>query len=210
VAPTYAHRIPGRLLRRGERRWTPQRRQELGCRFARPAAADEAFGAHGPGVGSRGAPALRSTVGSRVVTVDEIAFTAHISARTFYRYFPNKEDVLQVQIDRRSTRLRAALSARPGGRGGLPGVTAFGARGPARDGRHGAAAALDRRHRGQPISAELVLGGIQLKIQRVIAEFFGARLRSAERRSCSHDDGRGVDWHHPVRATSTGTSTAVT
>ena len=51
--------------------------------------------------------------GFKDVTVDEIVSEAHISARTFYRYFPNKEDVLQVHIDRRSRNLRAALSARP-------------------------------------------------------------------------------------------------
>ena len=51
--------------------------------------------------------------GFKDVTVDEIVAEAHISARTFYRYFPNKEDVLQVQIDRRSRNLRAALAARP-------------------------------------------------------------------------------------------------
>ena len=47
------------------------------------------------------------------VTVDEIATEAHISVRTFYRYFPGKEDVLQLQIEQRSDALRAALSARP-------------------------------------------------------------------------------------------------
>src|SRR5262249_14446370 len=47
------------------------------------------------------------------VTVDEIASEAQISVRTFYRYFPAKEDVLQVQIDRRSGALRTALSTRP-------------------------------------------------------------------------------------------------
>src|SRR5262245_18495021 len=47
------------------------------------------------------------------VTVRDIASDAHISARTFYRYFPTKEDVLQLQIDRRSDALRTALAARP-------------------------------------------------------------------------------------------------
>ena len=47
------------------------------------------------------------------VTVEEIASEAHISVRTFYRYFPSKEDVLQLQIGRRSAALQAALSARP-------------------------------------------------------------------------------------------------
>jgi hypothetical protein len=33
--------------------------------------------------------------------------------RTFYRVFPTKEDVLQVQIDRRAGTVRAGLEARP-------------------------------------------------------------------------------------------------
>ena len=35
--------------------------------------------------------------------------------RTFYRYFPSKEDILQVRIERRSDALRSALAARPDG-----------------------------------------------------------------------------------------------
>jgi len=51
--------------------------------------------------------------GFSAVTVDEIAAEAHVSARTFYRYFPSKEEVLLVRIDRRAQALRVALSGRP-------------------------------------------------------------------------------------------------
>jgi AcrR family transcriptional regulator len=47
------------------------------------------------------------------VTVEEIASEAHISVRTFYRYFAAKDDVLQLRIERRSEVLRVALAARP-------------------------------------------------------------------------------------------------
>jgi AcrR family transcriptional regulator len=109
------------------------------------------------------------------VTVEEIASEAHISARTFYRYFPSKEDVLQLQIDRRSAALRTALSGRPADepplhslRVALEEVVA------AED------TALLRRWiaviAATPGVVKGVLGGIQLKGQRVIAEFFGDRL----------------------------------
>jgi AcrR family transcriptional regulator len=109
------------------------------------------------------------------VTVDEIASEAHISVRTFYRYFPAKEDVLQVKIDRRSEALRAALSARPADEPPL----------------HSLRLALEEvasledtenlRRWTNVIAAtpgvlRAVLGGIQLKSSRVMAEFFGSRL----------------------------------
>jgi AcrR family transcriptional regulator len=109
------------------------------------------------------------------ITVDEIASEAQISVRTFYRYFPAKDDVLQVRIDRRSDGLRAALLARPHDEPPL----------------HSLRVALtdvvaaedpDLRRRwiavivATPSVLRGVLGGIQLKSQRVIAEFFAARL----------------------------------
>ncbi len=109
------------------------------------------------------------------VTVEEIASEAHISARTFYRYFPTKEDVLQLQIDRRSDALRAALSTRPADEAPLHSLRlALEEVVSAED------MALLRRWIAvivaTPSVLRGVLGGIQLKGHRVIAEFFGARL----------------------------------
>ena len=109
------------------------------------------------------------------VTVEEIAADVDISVRTFYRYFSTKEDVLQLQIDRRSEALRAALSARPVDEPPL----------------HSLRLALEEVVSAEdmavlrrwiavivatPSVLRGVLGGIQLKGHRVIAEFFGARL----------------------------------
>jgi len=109
------------------------------------------------------------------VTVDDIAARAQISVRTFYRYFPSKEDVLQVQITRRSEGLRAALADRPLDEPPL----------------HSLRLALTQELSAEdmetlrrwisviaatPTVLKGVLGGIQLKSQRVMAEFLGSRL----------------------------------
>jgi TetR/AcrR family transcriptional regulator, regulator of mycofactocin system len=109
------------------------------------------------------------------VTVDDIASEAQISVRTFYRYFPAKDDVLQVQIDRRTDALRAALWARPVDEAPLHSLRL------ALEEVVGAEdAALLRRWiaviQATPSVLKGVVGGIQLKGQRAMTEFFGARL----------------------------------
>jgi AcrR family transcriptional regulator len=113
--------------------------------------------------------------GSSEVTVEQIASEAHISARTFYRYFPAKEDVLQVRIDRRSQALRVALAARPADEPPLHSLRlALEQELSSED------AALLRRWiavvAATPSVLRAVIGGIQLKSQPVIADFFGSRL----------------------------------
>jgi AcrR family transcriptional regulator len=109
------------------------------------------------------------------VTVEEIASGAQISVRTVYRYFPTMEDVLQLRIERRSEALRAALADRPVDEPPLHSLrVALAEAVSAED------AELLRRWiavvAATPSALRGVLGGIQLKAQRVIAEFFGARL----------------------------------
>jgi AcrR family transcriptional regulator len=109
------------------------------------------------------------------VTVEDVAAAAQISVRTFYRYFPTKEHVLQVQIDRRNTAIAAALAERPADetplqslRVALTGVV------------EDEDPALLRRWVGivaaTPNVTNAVLGGIVLKSHRTFAAHFGARL----------------------------------
>ena len=105
------------------------------------------------------------------VTVDEIAGAAGISSRTFYRYFPSKEDILQVRIERRSDALRSALAARPDGEPPLLWL------------RVAVEEVLTNEDLERirlwtnvivatPSILRGVYGGIQLKSHRVMAEFF--------------------------------------
>jgi AcrR family transcriptional regulator len=113
--------------------------------------------------------------GFHAVTVDEIAAAAHISVRTFYRYFPAKEDVLQVMIDRRTEAVRAALAARPTDEAPLHSLRValaevVSAEDPAYTRRWTTVVAAT------PGVLNSVIGGIVLKSHRAIAEFLGSRL----------------------------------
>ena len=109
------------------------------------------------------------------VTVEEIAAAAGISVRTFYRYFPTKDAVFQVQIDRRSEALRTALDARPVEEAPLQSLRVA-----LRDTLSREDQLLLRRWTSvvaaTPSVLRGVLGGLQLKRNGVIAEFLGARL----------------------------------
>ena len=109
------------------------------------------------------------------VTIEVVAAEAQISVRTFYRYFPTKDDVLQVRIDRRTAALRAELAARPADEPLLQSLRAaleevVSAEDPE----------LVRRWTdviaATPSVLRGVVGGIQLKGHQAIAEFFGIRL----------------------------------
>jgi AcrR family transcriptional regulator len=109
------------------------------------------------------------------VTVEDIALEAHISVRTFYRYVASKEDVLQLRIVRRSEVLGEELAARPEDEAPLRSLRLvledeFSAVDPIVLRRWIAVIA------DNPNVMKGVVGAIQLRIQPVIAEFFGSRL----------------------------------
>ncbi|MSV79118.1 MAG: TetR family transcriptional regulator [Actinobacteria bacterium] len=62
---------------------------------------------------ARTAMALFAERGFHAVTVEEIAEAAEISPRTFFRYFPAKEDVVLLEQRRMQERLVDAFTARP-------------------------------------------------------------------------------------------------
>jgi AcrR family transcriptional regulator len=111
------------------------------------------------------------------VTVDELAAAAQTSVRTFYRYFPSKEDILQVRVDQRAETLRRALAGRssdePPLRSLRLALTATFAEEDADLVRQWISVIAS--------SAQLVrgvLGGVQVKVQGVIADFLAVRLRT--------------------------------
>jgi AcrR family transcriptional regulator len=113
--------------------------------------------------------------GFATVNVEEIAAEAHISTRTFYRYFPTKEDVLQVRIRRRAEALRRALAERPADEPLLHSLrlaveVAVSAEDPALLRRWIAVVAAT------PSALRAVLGGCILILDGMMAEFFGSRL----------------------------------
>lgn len=113
--------------------------------------------------------------GIGAVNVEDIAAEARISTRTFYRYFPTKEDVFQVRIRRRAEALRNALARRPPDEPPLHSLrlaveVAVGAEDPV---------VLKRWINvvaATPSVLRAVLGGCILSLDGVIAEFFGSRL----------------------------------
>jgi AcrR family transcriptional regulator len=109
------------------------------------------------------------------VNVEEIAAQARISTRTFYRYFPTKEDVLQVRIRREAEALRDALAERPTDEPPLHSLRlavehAVSAEDPVLRKRWIAVVAAT------PSALRAVLGGCILLLNGVLAEFFGSRL----------------------------------
>lgn len=62
--------------------------------------------------------------GFDAVTVEEITDACEVSPRTFYRYFPSKEDLVLGHIDESIERIRADLLARPDGEPVLASVRA--------------------------------------------------------------------------------------
>lgn len=113
--------------------------------------------------------------GFATVNVEEIAAEAQISTRTFYRYFPAKEDVLQVRIRQRAEALRSALAERPTDEPPLHSLrlaveVAVSAEDPVllRRWIHVVAAT--------PSALRAVLGGCILTLNGMMAEFFGSRL----------------------------------
>lgn len=116
--------------------------------------------------------------GFDVVTVDDIAAAARISVRTFYRYFPAKDDVLRAVVRRRAQAVATALATRPADEAPMRSV---------RQAVQDVVAAEDSAEVArwvQVVEASLyatrvMLGVSILEFNGVLAEFLGARLGKA-------------------------------
>ncbi|WP_141955175.1 TetR family transcriptional regulator [Actinoallomurus bryophytorum] len=53
--------------------------------------------------------------GYEETTISDIAAAAEVSPRTFFSYFPSKDDVVFAEMDERLADVRAGLAERPGG-----------------------------------------------------------------------------------------------
>lgn len=109
------------------------------------------------------------------VTVQDIAAEAQISVRTFYRYFPAKDDVLLLRIERRGEAIREELAKADPTEPPLRALRVAVCEVAAREN-----PALVRQW-VSVVSAEssvlrAVIGGIYLKIHEVFADFFGSRF----------------------------------
>jgi AcrR family transcriptional regulator len=113
------------------------------------------------------------------VTVEDIAGEAGISVRTFYRYFPNKEDVFQVRLRRGADLLREALGHRPPDESPVHSLRVAFER---------VVAFEDPEHVGRwirviaenPSVLAGVMGGIQLITNAAMRDFFAYRLEVPE------------------------------
>lgn len=110
------------------------------------------------------------------VTIEEIAAEANISPRTFYRYFPAKEDVLQLQIDRRAEALRVAMAERPADEPPLHSLRMALVEVVSVEDMALLKSWITVIH-NTPSVLRAVVGGIHLKRQQMIAEFFSSRMR---------------------------------
>ena len=142
------------------------------------------------------------------VTVEDIASEAGISVRTFYRYFPAKEDVLQVRLRREARGLRAALEERPPDESPVRSLrVAF----------EQVAALEDPVHVGRwirviagtPSVLAGVMGAIQLISNAAIRDFFASRTPERPRTRWLRGSGLPRPGRaHPRRATPAGISRA--
>jgi TetR/AcrR family transcriptional regulator, regulator of mycofactocin system len=113
--------------------------------------------------------------GFSTVTVDDISSEAQISVRTFYRYFPTKDEVVLVRIKRKARILEQVLAQRPMDENPLSSI---------RIASELAASQEDpvlvkqwiATAKASPAVTQSVLGCIHVHTQPVLADFLRSRL----------------------------------